>query len=101
MDAKYFCTTMQSELVGMKSRVYDIISAVEKMPADKRETARKNLSELHKMVADLSHMIDELKMACPLEFSKERSEIEAKKNKLMEKINVWDAEHIPGGYVGG
>jgi hypothetical protein len=101
MDAKYFCTTMQSDLVGLKSRLYDIISGVEKMPAEKKGDAQKNLSELHALVAEIAHMVDELKVACPADFTNEKSAIEAKKQELMEKINVWDAEHIAGGYVGG
>jgi hypothetical protein len=101
MDAKYFCTTMQSELVGLKSRVYDIISTIETMPAEKRGGLQEKLPEFHSLIGEIAHMVDELKMACPAEFSSEKKAIEAKKEELMEKMNVWDAEHIAGGYVGG
>ena len=101
MDAKYFCTTVQSELVGLKSRVYDIISTVDSMPGEKKSELQGKIPELHKMVADLSRMVDELKVACPADFSSEKGAIEAKKNELVEKIDFWDSTNIPGGYVGG
>jgi len=101
MDAKYFCTTMQSDLVGLKSRVYDILSAVEKMPKDKKAGLQGKLPELHGLVAELARMVDELRVACPADFTAEKKAIEKKRKELMEKINVWDSEHIAGGYVGG
>lgn len=101
MDAKYFCTTMQSELVGLKSRVYDIISEVEKMPKEKKSGLQEKLPELHSLVSELAHMVDELKVACPADFSSEKKSIEAKKAELMKKIDIWDSKHIAGGYVGG
>lgn len=101
MDAKYYCDTMQAELTGLKARVYDIIKAVEGMPPKSKESLTPKIPEFHALVNDLTKKIDSLKMECPADWSSAKNDIESTKQKLVEQINVWDAEHIPGGYVGG
>jgi hypothetical protein len=101
MDAKYYCDVMQSELTGMKARIYNIIAAVDKMPDGKKSELGPELSEMHSLVADLSGKIDSLKNECPVDWDSEKSEINQKKAALLAKIQWWDEEHIAGGYVGG
>ncbi len=101
MDAKYYCDTMYSELTGMKARIYDVFKALNKKPKDVRAKLMEQTDELHALVDDLTHKIDQLKVQCPVDWNPQKKEIEAKKKALVEKINVWDAEHIAGGYVGG
>lgn len=101
MDPRYYCDVMQSELTGMKARIYNIIAAVDKMPADKKGSLAPELSDLHLLVDELSSKIDTLKKECPADWDAHRKEIEEKKAALIAKINWWDAEHISGGYIGG
>ena len=101
MDPKYYCDVMQSELTGMKGRIYNIIAAVDKMPAEKKENLAPEISDLHSLVADLGGKIDDLKKECPADWSGYKDEIEKKKAALIAKINWWDEEHIAGGWVGG
>ena len=99
MDAKYFCTTVMADLVALKARAYDIISAVEQAP-NKQALAPK-VNSLHALIKDLSGRIDKLNTQCPADWSGMRKEIEQKKQELVDQINIWDKEHIAGGYVGG
>jgi hypothetical protein len=101
MDAKYFCTTMQSELTGIKARVYDIIHSVEKMPQENKDALTPKIPELYTLVEGLSKKLDELNTLCPADWSAQKKEIEEKKEGLVEKINYWDAEHIAAGFLGG
>ncbi len=101
MDAKYYCDHMQSELTGLKARVYNIIAAVDGMDEGKKAGLASEVSALHGMVAELSGQIDSLKNQCPADWSAEKSEIEKQRAALLAKINWWDEEHIAGGYVGG
>lgn len=101
MDPKYYCDVMQSELTGLKGRIYNIIAAVDKMPTDKKGNLAPEISDLHALVADLGKKIDDLKRECPADWDAHKKEIEAKKEALMAKINWWDETHIAGGYVGG
>ncbi|MFC1657500.1 hypothetical protein ACFL2P_02895 [Candidatus Moduliflexota bacterium] len=101
MDPKYYCDVMQSELTGLKGRIYNIIAAVDKMPQEKKGSLAPEISDLHGLVSELSGKIDDLKKECPVDWDPHRKEIEEKKSALIAKINWWDEEHIAGGYVGG
>ncbi|MDO8736621.1 MAG: hypothetical protein Q7K29_06000 [Thermoleophilia bacterium] len=101
MDANYFCDTMQSELTGIKARIYTMVREMERMPAEEQEKRSAEIGEMNMMIDDLTAKIDKLKSTCPADWSVERSDIETTKKQLVEKIDLWDAEHIAGGYVGG
>lgn len=99
MDAKYYCDTMQADLVALKARVYDIISAVE--ASANREKLYPQLAQLHEMVAGLGDRIDDLKKTCPIDWSGQKKVIDDQKKALVDAIDIWDTQHIAGGYVGG
>lgn len=101
MDAKYFCDTMQSELTGVKARIYAMVRELERMPAEEQEKRSAEITEMNTMIDDLTVRIDKLKSECPADWSAEKSEIETTRKQLLEKVDLWDAEHIAGGYVGG
>ncbi len=100
-DAKYYCETMYSELTGLKARIYEIYRALDGMPKETKDQLIPRTTELHVLMENLSEKIDRLKRECPVDWSAQKSAIEAAKQKLVEKINWWDAEHIAGGYLGG
>ena len=52
------------------------------------------LADLHALIEHLSEMNKKLEKACPLDWSKEKEEIEAKKVELHRKIDIWDSEHL-------
>ena len=54
MDAKYYCDHMQSELTGLKARVYNIIASVDKLDEGKKAELKSEVSALHALVADLN-----------------------------------------------
>jgi uncharacterized protein (DUF342 family) len=99
MDARYYCSTMTSDLVGLKARIYDIITTVEKSP--NKDKLYSQLTSLHAMVYDLQSKIEKLNKECPADWSATKQEIEKKKQELLKQIDIWDTAHIAGGYVGG
>jgi hypothetical protein len=98
-DPTYYCDTVQSELAGLKARAYDIVRQLEKRPD--KEKIRPEFQEINSLVDDLNTTIGRLRSECPTDFSSQKSEIEKKKVHLLAKMNKWDEDHIPGGYVGG
>jgi hypothetical protein len=96
MDVSTFCGTMQSEINSLKARVYDIMRSVENKKGRKSKSQTAQLSELHTLIAHLSEMNDKLSRACPIDWRKEKKAIEAKKSQLIEKIDIWDSEHLAG-----
>ncbi len=101
MDIRAYCDSMYAELTGMKAKVYDILRVIERMPREERAKIRFQTDELQILVGDLSRRIDRLMQECPADWSKAKMEIEELKERLVEKIDWWDASHIAGGYLGG
>jgi len=95
MDVDTFCGAMQTEINSLKARVYDIMRAVEKVK-DKKKVKAVQLAELHALIDHLSAMNDKLARACPIDWSREKKAIETKKSELVEKIDIWDSEHLAG-----
>ena len=96
MDINSFCGMMQAEINSLKARVYDIMRAVEKIKDKKKKAQTVQLTDLHALIEHLSEMNKKLEKECPLDWSKEKDEIEAKKAELLEKIDIWDSEHLAG-----
>lgn len=96
MDVNSFCGMMQTEINTLKARVYDITRAVEKTKDEKKKKQASQLAGLHALIDHLSELTRKLENECPLDWSKEREEIEEKKAELIEKIDIWDSEHLAG-----
>jgi hypothetical protein len=75
MDVNSFCGMMQSELNTLKSRVYDIMRAVEKIKDKKKKAQAAQIADLHSLVEHLLEMNRKLEKECPLDWSKEKKEI--------------------------
>lgn len=96
MDVNSFCSVMYTEINSLKARVYDIMRAVEKAKGRKKKASVAQLAELHALIEHLSMMNSKLEKACPLDWSREKKEIETKKTELREKIDIFDSEHLAG-----
>ena len=96
MDVNSFCGMMQSEINTLKARVYDITRAVEKIKDKKKKKQAAQLTDLHALIDHLSRLTSKLENECPLDWSKEKEEIEEKKTELLDKIDIWDSEHLAG-----
>jgi ABC-type phosphate transport system auxiliary subunit len=96
MDVSSFCGIMRSEIDSLKARIYDIMRAVEKIKDKKKRAQAAQLADLDALIEHLSEMNKKLEKACPLDWSKEKEEIEAKKAELHKKIDIWDSEHLAG-----
>jgi hypothetical protein len=70
--------------------------AVEKIKDKKKKAQIVELTDLHNLIEHLSEMNKKLEKECPLDWSKQKKEIEAKKAELVEKIDIWDSEHLAG-----
>ena len=101
VDAKYYCETMNSELTAMKARVYNIVREMDRLEGPEREKMGPQISELFGLVDHLQERLDKLNTECPTDWMSQKDEIDTMKKELSEKVDIWDAEHIAGGYVGG
>jgi len=92
---------MYAELTFFKAKIYNIVRAVDKMPSETKERLLPKLHEVYALMDYINGRMEQLLRECPPNWSATKKEIENKKKELVEKINYWDLEHIPGGYVGG
>jgi len=92
---------MQSELTSVRTRIDAMVSEIGQMPAAEQEARSAQVAEMKSMADDLTARIDRLKVECPADWSAEKAEIDTNRRKLQEKVDLWDAAHIAGGYVGG
>jgi hypothetical protein len=96
MDVNSFCGMMQSEITSLKARVYDIMQAIENIKDKKKRAEIVQLMNLQTLIEQLSEMNGRLARECPLDWTKEQRDIEAKKAELLGKIDMWDSEHLAG-----
>jgi peptidoglycan hydrolase CwlO-like protein len=96
MDVNVFCGSMQTEINSLKARVYDIMREVDKTKGKMKKSQSAQLKELHALIEHLSEMNNKLARACPLDWSAEKNAIEEKKSELVDKIDIWDSEHLAG-----
>lgn len=102
MDIKEFCNAMSTDLTGWKAKMYDIISHVEILPALDRQYFAPDVNTLRALISEIEDSVKKLRVECPVDFSVEAEELSRKVKELQERMgNIWDAEHIAGGYVGG
>jgi hypothetical protein len=96
MDVNIFCGSMQTEINSLKARVYDIMRDIEKAKGKVKKTQTAQLRELHALIEHLTEMNNKLARACPLDWTAEKNAIEAKKSELVDKIDIWDSQHLAG-----
>ena len=88
-----FCEIGQFFLHNLLSSQLNIFN---KKIKNKKKKMEKQNEKLHSIIEQHSEMNNKLEKACPLDWSREKKEIEAKKAELLEKIDIWDSEHIAG-----
>ena len=76
MDAKNYCRSIEVELYGWKAKMYDMIRKVDKLRNSDKEKIQSRVEELHKNIADMEQLIDQLQTECPLEFGSEKKQID-------------------------
>jgi hypothetical protein len=76
MDAKNYCRSIEVELYGWKAKMYDMVRKVDKLRSSDKEKVLARVEELHKSIADMEHLIEQLQTECPLEFGSEKRQIE-------------------------
>jgi len=101
MDAKYYCDSMQAELTATRARIYSIMRELERIPAENRGAATKGIAAMNQLVDEITDRISKLRTECPVDWAPAKDQIEIMKLDLQAKMDLWDAEHIAGGYVGG
>ncbi len=98
MDLSTYCNTMENQLAGWKAKIYDVIRVVERLDAHQKEAAYPSLRGLQRMAVEIDDQLEQLKAACPAEWSASRRTLEAKMGEL-ERILKTLSDRIQGSLI--
>jgi ElaB/YqjD/DUF883 family membrane-anchored ribosome-binding protein len=90
VDAKTFCDSAGTDLIGWKAKLYDVIRKTETLDKVNRGEVAPLVSELNQLVDELDQHIKILADECPLEWDSQKAEIQKKLSQVDTKYNDLD-----------
>jgi hypothetical protein len=96
MDLNSYCDTLERQLLGWKGKIYDVIRVVEGLPAAQKEAAFPSIRSLNGIVDQIDVQLEQLRTACPADWSPNRMSIDAKLSELQRTLKkLSDEVHGP------
>jgi Asp-tRNA(Asn)/Glu-tRNA(Gln) amidotransferase A subunit family amidase len=92
MDVGAYCDTLEKQLIGWKAKLYDVIRVVDKLSEGDKETVFPSIRDLHTFVEEIDGEIEQLRTACPADWSPNRQTIDAKMTELQQTLKKLSAE---------
>ena len=74
MDVKDYCRNVDTELTAWKAKLYNVIRQMDQLPTGDKQ----RMNGLHIVMTELDDRLDQLRTACPTEWSPARKEITGK-----------------------
>jgi hypothetical protein len=93
MDVKDYCSNMAAELTGWKSKIDEALRKADTLPPDEKKKAAPVISNVQGIMSDLVARVHNLETRCPLDWSADKIEIEARLGDMKAKWNeIWGTE---------
>jgi len=92
MDVGAYCDTLEKQLTGWKAKLDDVIRVVDKLSARDKETVFPSIRSLHAIVEEIDGEVEQLRTACPADWSPNRQTIDAKMAELQQTLKKLSAE---------
>ncbi len=86
MDTISYCNNLENQLIRWKAKAYDVIRTVDHLPADEKEAVFPSIRSLHDMVEEINNELEQLKSACPADWSPNRNVIDGKMTELQTTL---------------
>jgi len=86
MDVNSYCSKLERQLTEWKARIYSVINLVDKLPVQEKEAAYHSIRGLHTIVDEIDNELEQLKNACPADWSPNRRTIEEKMSELKSTL---------------
>jgi hypothetical protein len=86
MDVRSYCDSLETQLTGWKAKIYDAIRVVDRLGADQKEAAYSSIRGLHRLVDEIDAELENLKTACPADWSPNRRSIDANLRELQHTL---------------
>ncbi|MGD2099460.1 MAG: hypothetical protein PVG35_17925 [Desulfobacterales bacterium] len=84
MDATAYCDTLEEHLTGWKAKLYDVIRVVDGLP--EKETVFSSIRGLHAIVDQIDAEVEQLRTACPADWSPNRQILDSKMAELQQSL---------------
>ena len=86
MDVSAYCDTLEVQLTGWKAKLYDVIRVVDKLSDENKETVYPSIRGLHSIVDQIDSEVEQLRVACPADWSPNRQNIDGKMAELQQTL---------------
>ena len=86
MDATAYCDTLEEHLTKWKAKLYDAIRIVDRLPEAEKETAFPSIQGLYSIVDQIDAEVEQLRSACPADWSPNRQNLDAKMAQLQQSL---------------
>jgi predicted nuclease with TOPRIM domain len=87
MDAKSYCRSVEVELYGWKTKMYDMVRKVDKLRSSEKEKVASQVEELHKHISEMENLIEQLQTECPVDFGPQKRQLEQTGEDLKKKYD--------------
>jgi len=86
MDVSAFCDTLEKQLSDWKAQLYDVIRIVDKLTDENIETVYPSIQVLHSIVDEIDSEVEQLRTACPADWSPNRQNLDTKMAELQQTL---------------
>jgi len=86
MDVTSYCNTLEKHLTEWKALIYDVIRTVDNLPETEKEAVFPSIRSLHSIVEAIDAELEQLKTACPADWSPNRLSIDEKMAELQQTL---------------
>lgn len=98
MDIISYCNQLESQLTEWKAKIYSVILVVDKLPVQEKEAIFPSIRSLNAVVDEIDNELEQLKSACPADWSPNRQTIEAKISELQSTLKKL-SERVDGPLI--
>ena len=88
MDSQAYCDRLDSQLVAWKATIYDTIRIVDRLPPVEKEMAFGSIRNLHAILDEIDVELEQLRTACPADWSPNRRTIDQKMGDLHATLKM-------------
>lgn len=82
MDTEAYCDRLDRQLVAWKAKIYDAMRIVDRLPPAEKEMAFASIRNLHATLDEIDSQLEQLRTACPADWSPNRRTIDQKMGDL-------------------
>lgn len=86
MDASAYCDKLEKQLTGWKAKLYDVIRIVDGLPDEEKESVFTSIRGLHSIVDQIDSEVEQLRTACPADWSPNRQNLDSKMADLQQAL---------------